>query len=378
MKLIISILFTLGLFNTVLAQKHCYLLANEETKQGFLEVENADTKPVLFFGNQRKNADSKLSPYEADAVYSPGKWKFVSFYLPDSKVRVWGNCYFDGKYKLVEYKGWYFFVDGKTSTALIQNIIHEGVPKYKKQMAALLNQQVDYNYNELSYQPEELIKPLVQLHELEGIRYDVFKGYRQNKSHPYIELEYSSLNGLIYLNNWGQIKPEGIAANIGFGKNFNLPGISEKLFLTLGGKLSLYHFDEDLDIEYPGIEQKIRFVRNIFVPSFSGGILFDLVDRPAFTLSVKGSLDARKMRGRDTELYIETNLGNTIEQEHNVLRVKNEWLFFQNYEILIGLPSISESVQLGLGKSYCLTEIDQKVNEINIENTFNFKFYYRF
>ncbi len=378
MKLIISLFFTLGLFNVVLAQKHGYLSVYGETKQGFVKGENADTKPVLFFGTTRNSADNKVSPYKADAAYVPGKWKFVSFYLPDSKVRVWGNCYFDGKYKLVEYNGWYFFVDGKTSTALIQNITHDGVAKYKKQMAALLNQQVDYTYNDLSYQPGELIKPLVQLHELEGITYDVFKGYRQNKSHPYIELEYSSLNGLIYLNNWGQIKPEGVAANVGFGKNFNLPGISEKLFLTLGGKLGLYHFDEELYIEYPGIAQKIRFVRNIFVPSFSGGILIDLVDKPAFILSVKGSLDARKMRGRDTELYIETNTGNTIEQEHNVLRVKNEWLIFHNYEVLLGLPSLSESIQLGIGKSYCLTEIDQKVNEINIENTFNFKFYYRF
>lgn len=361
-----------------LGQKSGYLLVNGEPRPGYLKVTDAEAKPVLLYGTSRKTAETKVSAYEAEAAYIPGEWKFVSFYLPDSEERVWGKCHFEGKYSLVEYKGVYFFVDGKTSTALIGNVDNDGVPKYKIQMAALLNGQVNYNYNGLSYQPDELVKPLTQMHELGGNSYDIYEAYRENKSHTYMELEYSTLDGLIYLNDWGQINPEGVAANIGIGQSFNIPKLSEKLFITIGGRLGLYHFDEELYMEYPGIEQNIQFVRNILVPSINGGLQLDLIDVSAFKLTLKGSLDARKMLGEDTELHIANSTEGNIDVEHRILRVKNEWLIFHNYQVLIGFPWLSDSVQLGVGKSFCLSETDQNINEISIDNTLNFKFQFRF
>ena len=73
-------------------------------------------------------------------------------------------------------------------------------------------------------------------------------------------------------------------------------------------------------------------------------------------------------------MHIANSTEANIDVEHRILRIKNEWLIYHNYQVLIGFPWLNDSVQLGVGKSFCLSEIDQNVNEISIDNSLTFKF----
>lgn len=357
------------------AQKLDKLVVGKDTTSCQLKISQRRGERVILFKNSYQLDWNEIYADNADAAIVSDESLFVSILLPDARKKVWAKCFFDGAYKLLQYRGEFYIVAAGEVTRLkernkkTEGADSGGAKVFIGQMIFIFHDKIDYNFNLLTYGSKSLVVPLIKYHEANQLQYRDYNRYiKVNKNW--------SFNGGFSLDNYNlstqsinSIEIAGFSSLLGTNININLPQLSNRLSFSGGIEVSGSYLDAMkirsfngntyyFNLSYRGL--------NLSVPVMAR---FKLMQKPGLDVSLASGLKVVKGFSLDQSLTVETEKDNVVRTELENMESISGVKLFHCSELLLGIPTISKSISLGAAYNYSLSNKTQVNNTVSLDRS---------
>ncbi|WP_167606980.1 hypothetical protein [Maribellus sediminis] len=377
MKSFIVILFLIVLAKTIYAQPKGYIVAGNDTTNVILSVKKKHQEYTVNFRRLHDVQMNSLTAPNANEVFVPGQWKYVSVKLDSLGNNVWAKCIFEGEYSLLEYRSEYYIV---TAT----EVFHLPAPddknnrnKYSGIMTMLFFSKIDYNYRSLDYSAKSLVEPLIIYHKKNNLPYFDYNSYLTVSSSNFVEANLGTTQGF-YLADLNKYSFDGQSLGLAFNKTFLFPDWSKKLGLSTGVTLNVVFFDEYAKTTLVNGNAYADFKNTLYSAGIVGAIDFYVVDNAKLTVMFEAGVEYARLFASDTEVRIEQERGNIVNTAVRPASLNQNYLISQFDRLIIGVPKLNESILVGLGAKFPLGTNSEEANEFGVGQSLWLSVFYKF
>ena len=343
-----SIFFIIFLWSVnVYAQEYHKLILDNDTINGILKMSRKNGENIVSFKKPYEIIWHKIDANNANMALVSDKEPYLSVKLPDTEDKVWVKCVFDGTYKLLRYKNFFYIVEPDNS--IIKLDYSSGQKnRFKGMLISIFENKIDFNYNLLSYDSKSLVLPLIKYHQDNKLPYYDYVPYAPVRVNYDINAGVAYNTYTLYIR-WGtdhtikKVNPY-VGANITFG-------ISKHFAVSTG--LSAEYINIDDSFVTSG--EFITFYDAVLVKGFDISLpimlKYDIVQRKNIFVQLGSGLKLSKLFTSDSELKTQTLMGNTIQTNTEKIGISN-MNFFQHNELVLKCPAFTNNFSLGTTYSY--------------------------
>ena len=372
-RILLFVLLLLGV--QAFAQEYDKLIMGNDTTLCQLNITHRKGEIVVLFKKSYQAAWNEIYAESANEAFVDGKSLYISVQLPEIEKRVWARCFFDGIYKLLQYRDEFYIVEaGKLTRLTDRNNRNEEekssrARRFLGQMILLFKDKIEYNFNLLSYDSKSLVVPLIKYHETNKLPYHDYNKYIEINRKWSIEGGLST--DLFTLSTQLPIPVDirGYSPYVSANLSLCFPQLSNRLFLIGGIEISSPRIDAlkirsnldytyYFDLSYNGV--------NVAVPAMVGVVLVDI---PQISISLATGLKVLKGFSLDQSLQFETEKDNIVKTELAKIANNSELVLLNISELVLGLPILGKSISLGSAYNYSLTNKDQQRNAVSFDRS---------
>ena len=391
MKHIFSYLLTLLWVGNLYAQFPDKIVFKSDTTACQIVVKNKKDGYHLFFRTGLSTTLNEIYPEHADFVYTENSM-FVSTKLPDTNKKVWARCYFDGEYKLLQYKYVNYIASSERIFRLTpENEITETEKtsqrkRYIGEMIAILSKKIDFNFQKLQYNTKSLVRPLIQYHEINGLSFRDYNDYYPAKLSFGVFLgggiESLILNLQPNEDFYGRTFPvenNEFFQSGGLTVNLRVPKLSERLYFTGSFELSRHNISTVRKIESSGSSIYYADLQyNSLSLSFPLGAGFDIIKAKCAVVALQTAVTPWIGLKPDAKLRLETEMDNVVQSKYLSVYDKENVDFFHHIGVKINSPEFSSGLSVIVGYNYSLTPDVNYINTISHKQAISFSATYNF
>lgn len=378
MKRIYLLVIFFGIWIQSFSQEYDKLIVDKDTISCQLKISHKKGEIQILFKKGYQDVWNEIFAANAEKAIVSDKSLFLSLKLPDTKEKVWTKCILDGTYKLLKYNDKYyvskpdeiFELKNSNKENKVENT--SNAKRFIGIMIYIFNNDIDYDFHSLTYDSRSLVKPLIKYHEAKKLPYHDYNHYVETKSSWII-------NGGISLNNYKlsnqfvkSVEVSGYSPTLSTNLCFFFPELSSRLSFSGGIEVSnprlnalkikslsnkTYYFD----LSYSGID--------IAAPAMVG---FKLIQNPQIVVSLGTGVKVMKGFVFDQNLRIEIEEDNIVETELATMENVSKFRLFHSSELLVGVPTLSNSISMGASYNYSLTNKIQEDNSLCLNRSLFF------
>jgi hypothetical protein len=357
------------------AQEYDKLIIGNDTTMCQLNISHRKGEIVVLFKKSYQASWNEIYAESANEAFVDGKSLYLSVQLPEIEKRVWARCFFDGIYKLLQYRDEFYIGEaGKLTRLTDRNNRNEeekssGARRFIGQMILLFKDKIEYNFNLLSYDSKSLVVPIIKYHQTNKLPYRDYNKYIEINRKWSIGAGLSSDHFKLSTQLQTPVDAKGYSPYVSANVSLCFPQLSNRLFLIGGIEISNQRIDAlkicsnsnytyYFDLSYNGV--------NVAVPAMVG---FMLVDSPKIAISLATGLKIMKDFLMDQRLQFETEKDNVIKTELATITNNSKLLLQHSSELVIGLPILSKSISLGTAYTYSLANKSQLKNTVSFDRS---------
>ena len=378
MKTLLVISCLLLTSTALFGQNSWLLISKGDTTNASIQIKKKKSEYIVSFKYAYHHDWHLITADNADAVELPEKEKYISVKLPKVEKKVWAKCLFDGTYKLVKYKSAYYIIAETDVYFLEPPTNSKSKNRFKGIFGALFYEDIDFDINELSYNSESLVKPLILFHEKNNLWYKDYNRYVSKETSVFTEGAYAFVDGGMNLSLNDYFSLSGQALTLGIHRSVMYPDFSNKISFSVGAKASAYAFNDYVKNVSVGKTNYVDINHYYFSAGGNGAVCFRFLDLSSVKLSLRSGIDVLKMLSSDQQIRLETLFDNVVETADVDLDVDNRILFYQINQLLIEVPDFSKRLQAGVGVSIPLNKKVSELNTFGINHSIMFSVIYKF
>ena len=391
MKHILSILLTLLWVGSSFAQLTDKIVLKSDTTACQIVVKNKKDGYHLFFRTGLNATLNEIYPENAEIAYAKN-FMFVSAKLPDTDKKVWARCYFDGEYKLLQYK----YVNYIASSERIFRLSPEKEKteteetsrrkRYIGEMIAIFSKKIDFNFQQLQYNTKSLALPLIQYHEINGLPFHDYNDYYPAKLSLGVFLGggIESLNLNLQPNDdfYGRTIPvenNEFFQSGGVTANLRIPKLSERLYFTGSLELSRHNVSTVRKIESSGSATYYADLQyNSLSLSFPLGAGFEVIKTNNAAIALQTALTPWIELKPDAKLRLETEMDNVVQSKYLKVYKRERVDFFHHIGLKMNSPAFISGLSVIVGYDYSLTPDVNYINTLPRTKAISFSATYNF
>ncbi|WP_372647480.1 hypothetical protein [Draconibacterium sp.] len=378
MKILFVISCLLLASNVLFGQNSWLLISKGDTLNVSIQIKKKKSEELVYFKYSYHHDWHLITADNADAVELPGKEKYISVSLPSVENKVWAMCLFDGTYKLVKYKSAYYIITETDVYFLEPPTNSKSKNRFKGIFGALLYEDIDFDINELTYNSQSLVKPLILFHEKNNLWYKDYNRYRNKDTSVLLEGSYSYVKGNMNLSLSDNFSLNGQALTLGLHRSVMYPDFSKKIAFSLGAKVNAYSFNDYVKKERLGGTDYIDINNYCFSAGGDAAICFQFLDLSSLNLSLRSGIEVFRMFSSEQRVRLETLVDDVVETSYVDLSVDDRILLYQINQLLIEVPDFSKRLRAGVGVSIPLNKKVSEVNTFGINHSILFSVIYEF
>lgn len=373
MRFIFLLLFVF-ISQLIYSQSSDRIITNGDTTIVHIKIESIKDRPIIYLSKNKETDFVELKAINADAVLTGNNKYYISVLLPELKEKVWARCFFDGQYKLVQYKQIIYILTSKNIIRLDIIKQKDGLQvsnprKYIGQMISIFQNQIDFNFAKLYYNSKSLVLPLIKYHQINNLKYKDYNSY-----YPVVMEKHLTANVSRHLYEKADLQTNTIKVNgnsyglIG-GIRLSIPNFSKRANLMTGLGLSFSRI-EAIEVREL-IDQKLyfNFLSNRLYLSLPISVGFNVISQPGFIATISSGLKVISGFPINEQFSKETDSGNIVRTQLYTLknfhlfqtnefnfsfRTMNKFNFGIQYDIAIPTKSADKQKQIQLNNSFTI------------------------
>jgi len=363
----------LGFWTQTSAQQHDKLVVGNDTTNCQLKISQRKGQIIVSFQKANQAAWNEISADSADVAIVSDRSNFVSLRLPDVPQKVWAKCFFDGTYKLLQYRGKFYIAEPGKITRLWNNlrksdIVRPRIKIFIGQMTLIFKDKFDYKFRSLRYELNSLVKPLIQYQKANHLPYTK---YHNIASYWTIGGGFSQETYKLSTQIITSVDMPGYSPFVAANLNFCFPYQSTQLFYSVGVEVSNPRIDllkirsingntVYFDLSYRGL--------NLAVPARIG---YKLIQNPKMAVSIQTGLKVLKGFTLEQNMRVETEKDNIVRTELKTIESFSELKLLHCSEVIVGIPKLSKSISMGASYDYYLSNKIQEINTVRLGHSFS-------